>query len=449
MPSGASKPWSLRAPARSGFAAVALLAVVLATLAAPASASYVEETESPSPTPSPTATSRPTASASPSPTATASPLPPANDDYWNTINDPEYTPPSPTPSASASPRQRTDRVGPSENPDEPKRFEVEGGNQYPNNGQGRDQGLYSRDAYPPGTFDGGYGLFTPNIDESPITARPDQAPALPPTGSRSTEPILRRLREAGAELDQVARTLAPFPVAGLAKYTAAFTPPSTAPGIATGQGAAIMAEEGTPIVASANGPVTRISPDPAWGTTVELIGPDGTHYRYGRLLRVAPAIQDGMKVTRGQIIGFVGATGTVGGGSYLWFQLMDKAGSVVAPFEYLDRWLKEALTTARVTTGLPAVDAMDDVAAGLLTPEEAGITLDENGQPVSDNDDLSPLETFLSLSFFAFLGWRGWRAWKGRTRRAKPLPTAMAMPEDSAPDITEAGEPETADASTT
>src|SRR5687767_8505513 len=127
-----------------------------------------------------------------------------------------------------------------------------------------------------------------------------------------------------------------------------------------------------------------------------------------------------MKVTRGQIIGFVGSTGTVSGGSYLWFQLLDKPGAVVEPFEYLDRWLKEALTTARVTTGLPAVDVADDVAAGLLSPEEAGIKVGPDGRPISDEQSLSPLEAFLSTLFFSFLGWRGVRRWRRFRKSAAP-----------------------------
>lgn len=414
-----------------------LVPVVLAValLPAPVFASYVEESPSPSPSPSPT----PTKTATPSPTPSANPtpsepLPPAEDDYWEDINDPEYQPPSPTPEpqrGGGGPRpQRTDHVGPSQQ--QGGQIDIEAGSpqQQPEQqaqptGPGRGTGLYSQDAYPPGTFDGGYGLFTPEITDEPVTATPDAgaAPAVPPSGSRSTEPIIRRLREADASLEQVARTLAPFPVAGLATYTASWRPSVEVPGIAHGQGAAIVAQEGTPVVASANGPVRRVSPDPAWGTTLELVGPDGTKYRYGRLLRVAPAIQDGMEVTRGQIIGFLGGTGTVPGGSYLWFQLADKADAIVAPHEYLDRWLKEALVTARVTTGLPAIDPADQVAAGLMSPEEAGIEIGPDGRPVNAQGELSALEALLSSLFFALLGWRGWRRMRHR------LPKRVARPE--------------------
>ena len=426
----------------------ALVSAVLSAAVMPATApvSYVEE--SPSPSPSPTAQPTRTASPSPSPEPTAAePLPPADDEYWDEMDDPNYEPPSPTPTASArasqAPQRRTDRVGPSGPSGGNMEIDADsrdgepapaGEQPAPADGPGRSTGLYSQDAYPPGTFDGGYGLFTPEISgEAPLTATPDggAGPVVPPSGSRSTEPVIRRLAEAKASLEQVARTLAPFPVAGLATYTASWKPPAAAPGIAEGQGAAIAAREGTPVVAAANGPITRVAPDPAWGTTLELTGPDGTKYRYGRLLRVAPAIQDGMQVTRGQIIGFVGGTGTVAGGSYLWFQLADKAGTVVAPFEYLDRWLKEALITARVTTGLPALDKADEVAAGLLSPEEAGMRIGPDGRPVSAEGDMSALEAFLSICFFALLGWRGWLSLRKRLaprwRRTAPEPQRMDL----------------------
>lgn len=412
-----------------------LVALAVAPTALPLS--YVEE--SPSPTPSPT-----TASPSPSPTASAeaTPLPPADDDYWDDMTDPTYTPPPParaTPTRGAQPRERHDRVEAEEQQGGDISIDAgqrpdgqQGGADY---GDGTGTTLRSRDAYPPGTFEGGYGLFTPQIDDMPITANPDALPPVPISGTRSTEPVIRRLREANAPLDQVARTLAPFPVAGLAEYTAEWTPPAPGKGIEKGKGAAIMAKEGTPVVASANGPVHLAAPDPSWGTAIELTGPDGTRYRYGRLLRVAPAIQEGMKVTRGQIIGFVGSTGTVTGGSYLWFQLIDKPGAIVPPFEYLDRWLKEALTTARVTTGLPAVDVADDVAAGLVSPEEAGITLGPDGRPVSDEQPLSPLEAFLSTLFFSLLGWRGVRRLRRMRRPAGPVPERLDLDLDATTEL--------------
>lgn len=425
----------------TGALARALLwSLTLLVAAAPAMTPLsVEPTETASPTPTPTPTRSSSPSPSPAASPAATPLPPANDDYWDDMDDPTYTPPPPRPTATRAqtPRERRDTVG----ADQPQGGDIaiDADQGQPQSGQdygaGPESSLRSGDAYPPGTFEGGYGLFTPQIDDMPVTANPDALPPLPISGTRSTEPIIRRLREANAPLDQVARTLAPFPVAGMAEYTAEWAPPAPGKGIDKGQGAAIMAKEGTPVVASANGPVHLAAPDPSWGTAIELTGPDGTRYRYGRLLRVAPAIQEGMKVTRGQIIGFVGSTGTVAGGSYLWFQLIDKPGAVVPPFEYLDRWLKEALTTARVTTGLPAVDVADDVAAGLLSPEEAGIKLGPDGRPISDEQQLSPLEAFLSTLFFSFLGWRGVRRWRRFRKSAVPVPERLALDLDATAEL--------------
>jgi murein DD-endopeptidase MepM/ murein hydrolase activator NlpD len=426
--------------AAGGLRPAAFVAVIAASLvlAFPgvAESSYPSPSASPSPSPSPSATASPRPS--PSPTqAPSEPLPPADENYWNEMDDPDYEPPTPSPSPSAQkppptgqsggtrqPRvEREDRVGPTPDEGGQERVEIETGTrerEQQTDSAGRDSSLYSRDASGPGGFSGGYGLSTPSIDQ-PLTAGSDGAP-LPARGSRSTEPIIRRLREAGAELDQVARTLAPFPVAGLATYAADWKPPADVEGMGADEGAAIMADEGVPVVASANGAIQRTAPDPGWGTSLELTGPDGTRYRYGRLLRVAPAIQDGMRVTRGQIIGFVGATGSLGGGSYLWFQLAGKDGAVISPYEHLDRWLKEALTTARVVTGLPGEDKADDVAAGLLTPEEAGMKIGPDGQPVSADQRLTGLDILLFLAIALPLAWRAVRGVRA-CRRADETPS--------------------------
>ena len=51
----------------------------------------------------------------------------------------------------------------------------------------------------------------------------------------------------------------------------------------------------------------------AWGITADL---DGTYYFYAHLSAFAPGLSLGDRVKRGQIIGYVGDTGTPGAGNY-------------------------------------------------------------------------------------------------------------------------------------
>jgi murein DD-endopeptidase MepM/ murein hydrolase activator NlpD len=63
---------------------------------------------------------------------------------------------------------------------------------------------------------------------------------------------------------------------------------------------------------------------------------DGTYYFYGHLSGFAPGLTLGDKVTRGQVIGYVGDTGNPGPGNYhLHFEVHPKGGDAVDPFPLL------------------------------------------------------------------------------------------------------------------
>jgi murein DD-endopeptidase MepM/ murein hydrolase activator NlpD len=72
----------------------------------------------------------------------------------------------------------------------------------------------------------------------------------------------------------------------------------------------IMAAEGTPVSAAADGKVEKLFSSVRGGTTVYVRSPDQKWmYYYAHLQRYAPGLHEGQDVKRGQVIGLVGHTG--------------------------------------------------------------------------------------------------------------------------------------------
>jgi murein DD-endopeptidase MepM/ murein hydrolase activator NlpD len=72
----------------------------------------------------------------------------------------------------------------------------------------------------------------------------------------------------------------------------------------------ILAPWGTPVVASDDGVVHRLSESPRGGLGIYQIDASSRRcYYYGHLARYAFGLEEGMRVSRGDVLGFVGATG--------------------------------------------------------------------------------------------------------------------------------------------
>lgn len=72
----------------------------------------------------------------------------------------------------------------------------------------------------------------------------------------------------------------------------------------------IMAPRGTPVVAVENGRVAKLFESDAGGLTVYQFDPSETYtYYYAHLDRYAPGLAEGQRLERGQLVGYVGATG--------------------------------------------------------------------------------------------------------------------------------------------
>ena len=72
----------------------------------------------------------------------------------------------------------------------------------------------------------------------------------------------------------------------------------------------IMAAEGTPVIAAADGEVEKLFNSVRGGLTIYVRSPDRNWtYYYAHLSGYAPGLQEGQQVKRGQVIGRVGHTG--------------------------------------------------------------------------------------------------------------------------------------------
>lgn len=73
----------------------------------------------------------------------------------------------------------------------------------------------------------------------------------------------------------------------------------------------IAADEGTAVLATADGSVLQVASDPRYGKYITLQHADGTLTRYGHLS--GQSVREGQRVRGGQVIGAVGATGRATG----------------------------------------------------------------------------------------------------------------------------------------
>ncbi|MDB5445977.1 MAG: peptidase family [Phenylobacterium sp.] len=101
-------------------------------------------------------------------------------------------------------------------------------------------------------------------------------------------------------------------------------------------GVDIAAPAGVPVLAAADGVVTRMATDPGYGRFVEIKHAAGLTSRYGHLAEYLPQIRPGVAVKAGQPIGQTGSTGT-STGSHLHFEIRDRKGRPLNPELFLGR----------------------------------------------------------------------------------------------------------------
>jgi murein DD-endopeptidase MepM/ murein hydrolase activator NlpD len=106
----------------------------------------------------------------------------------------------------------------------------------------------------------------------------------------------------------------------------------------------IMAAEGTPVIAAADGTIEKLFNSARGGTTLYERSPDGNWvYYYAHLSAYAPGLAEGQQVKRGQVIARVGHTGDASAaGPHLHFAINRMApgerwwnGTAINPYPLL------------------------------------------------------------------------------------------------------------------
>ena len=153
-----------------------------------------------------------------------------------------------------------------------------------------------------------------------VTSIPTTSTTVPPTTAPSAPPALP------------AMTVAVFPVLGPCWFGDTWQAPR--PGGRKHEGVDIIAKSDTPLYAANNGRISRQSFDRVGslgGNTITLTAADGTYFYYAHLSTFADGIGVGSEVVAGQVIGYVGSTGS-SSTPHLHFEYHPYGGAAVNPY---------------------------------------------------------------------------------------------------------------------
>jgi murein DD-endopeptidase MepM/ murein hydrolase activator NlpD len=155
-----------------------------------------------------------------------------------------------------------------------------------------------------------------------------------------------------------------FPVFGAG---ATFSSDYGAPRAGTGwhQGNDIFAPIGVPAIAVADGVLSKVGVNTLGGNRLWLTDDLGNAYYYAHLSGYPANVADGVRVRRGEIIGFVGNTGqAITTPPHLHFEIHPGGGASVDPYPFLLAWQRGTsvslgFSAATVANGqAPAVGAV-------------------------------------------------------------------------------------------
>ncbi len=102
-------------------------------------------------------------------------------------------------------------------------------------------------------------------------------------------------------------------------------------------GVDIIAEEGKLLYAVVDGEVSKLywdQPGALSGNGLRIAQPNGTYFTYLHLLSLAPGIELGTEVKAGDVIGFVGNTGS-SATAHLHFEIHPNGGTAINPYPYV------------------------------------------------------------------------------------------------------------------
>ncbi len=129
-----------------------------------------------------------------------------------------------------------------------------------------------------------------------------------------------------------------FPVLGTTGYSNDWGGPRASTGIPH-QGTDIFANEGTPVVAVADGVLDRVGWNAIGGYRFWLFDQYGNSFYHAHLSAYSPIAVDGARVRRGDVIAFVGHTGDAQyTPPHLHFEVHPGNGAPTNPFPLLNAW---------------------------------------------------------------------------------------------------------------
>jgi murein DD-endopeptidase MepM/ murein hydrolase activator NlpD len=100
-------------------------------------------------------------------------------------------------------------------------------------------------------------------------------------------------------------------------------------------GSDIGATEGTELYACERGVIMLLTSGGLGGTGIFLKGESGTVYYYAHLSRYADALAAGKLVEAGELVGYVGSTGSASTGPHLHFEVHPNGGEAINPYPIL------------------------------------------------------------------------------------------------------------------
>ena len=134
------------------------------------------------------------------------------------------------------------------------------------------------------------------------------------------------------------------------------------------EGIDIFAPIGTPLVASETGVISSVGVASLGGTRLWITGDSGTRWYYAHLSGYAPNIRDGQVVQAGDVIGYVGDTGSARGTDpHLHLEIRPPGIRVINPYPQLKALSDRDLAQADPTAETPPGDG--NAVRELVTPE--------------------------------------------------------------------------------
>ena len=141
-----------------------------------------------------------------------------------------------------------------------------------------------------------------------------------------------------------------FPVLGSSSYVDTWGAPRASTGVPH-QGTDIFGEEGTPLVAVADGVLDRVGWNTIGGYRLWLFDSYGNSFYYAHLSAFSPLAIDGARVRRGDVIGFMGHTGDAQyTPTHLHFEVHPGNGSATNPYSLLNAWKRGIAVAIGLTT---------------------------------------------------------------------------------------------------